>query len=138
MTTPASATLNKLSDTGMTVADPDQDIRGRKVKDKDGKRLGKVHDLLIDDAERKVRFLLVEHGGLLGIGGEKSFIPVDAINRITARAVFLNHTREHVAAAPGYDPALVNERIYHDSIYSHYGYLPYWKEGYGYPPRLVI
>lgn len=125
MTTPICITLNTLSDTGMTVADPAQDIRGRKVKDENGRSLGKVRDLLIDDAERKVPFLLVEHGGLLG--QEKSVIPVNAINRITKDAVFLNHTREHVAAAPGYDPALINERTYHDSIYNHYGYLPYWR-----------
>jgi PRC-barrel domain len=42
-----------------------------------------VEDLLIDDRERKVRFLLVEHGGFLGLGETKSFIPVNAITRIT-------------------------------------------------------
>lgn len=36
-----------------------------------------MHDLLIDDQEHKVRFLLVEHGGFIGLGETKSFIPVD-------------------------------------------------------------
>lgn len=135
MTTQDNATLSKLSDTGTTVKEPADDIRGRKVKDKDGKDVGKVHDLLIDDRERKVRFLLVEHGGFLGFGEKKSFIPVDAITRITDDGdVFINHTRDHVAAAPGYDPDLINDRTYHGSIYGHYGYAPYWSAGYGYPP----
>jgi len=134
MTTQDNATLSKLSDTGQTVKDAADDIRGRKVKDKDGKDIGTVHDLLIDDRERKVRFLLVEHGGFLGLGRTKSFIPVDAITRITADDVLINHTRDHVAAAPGYAPDLVADRAYHGSIYSHYGYMPYWTAGYGYPP----
>ncbi len=83
MTTQDNVTLSKLSDTGQTVSNAADDIRGRKVKDKDGNDLGKVDDLLIDDQERKVRFLRVEHGGFLGVGETKSFIPVDAITKIT-------------------------------------------------------
>jgi sporulation protein YlmC with PRC-barrel domain len=138
MTTQNNATLSKLSDTGKTVDDAANDIRGRKVKDKDGKDLGKVHDLLIDDDEGKVRFLLIEHGGFLGIGETKSFIPVDAITRITEDEVFINHTRDHVAGAPSYDPALINDRVYHEGIYNYYGYAPYWGAGYGYPGRLFM
>lgn len=133
MTTQNNATLSKLSDIGKTVDGAANDIRGRKVKDKDGKDLGKVHDLLIDDNGGKVRFLLIEHGGFLGIGDTKSFIPVDAITRITDDEVFINHTREHVAEAPGYDPALINERHYHQDIYNYYGYGPYWGADYAYP-----
>ncbi len=133
MTTQNNATLSKLSDTGKTVDSAANDIRGRKVKDKDGEDLGKVHDLLIDNSEGKVRFLLVEHGGFLGMGETKSFIPVDAISKITEDEVFINQTREHVAGAPGYDPDLINDRVYHAGIYSYYGYTPYWGAGYGYP-----
>src|SRR5450759_5707682 len=92
-----TTTLSKLSASGQTIANADHDIRGRKVKDKDGKDVGKVDDLLIDDQERKVRFLRVEHGGFVGLGETKSFIPVDAITRITADEVFIDHSREHVA-----------------------------------------
>jgi sporulation protein YlmC with PRC-barrel domain len=138
MTTQNNATLSKLSDTGKTVDGAANDIRGRKVKDKDGKDLGKVHDLLVDDDEGKVRFLLFEHGGFLGMGETKSFIPVDAITGITEDEVSINHTRDHVAAAPGYDPTLINDRTYHEGIYSYYGYGPYWGVGYAYPGRLFM
>ena len=47
---------------------------GRKVTDKDGKDVGKVHDVFVDHREHKARFLLVEHGGFLGIDEKKSFI----------------------------------------------------------------
>ncbi|MGI8613673.1 MAG: PRC-barrel domain-containing protein [Nocardioidaceae bacterium] len=136
MTSLSNATISKLSDSGQTVSPPAEDIRGRTVKDKDGNDLGKVQDLLIDDQEHKVRFLLVEHGGFLGFGETKSFIPVDAITKITTDDVLINHTSEHVAAAPSYDPALTDDRDYHGSIYDHYGYTPYWGVGYGYPGYL--
>lgn len=129
----SDASLSKLSDTGKTVAGAADDVRGRKVTDKNGKDLGHVHDLLIDDNDGKVRFLLVDHGGFLGIGRTKSFIPVEAITKITEDEVFINHTRDHVAGGPGYDPALVNDRAYHEDIYSYYGYGPSWGAGYAYP-----
>lgn len=133
MTTSSNATISKLGDSGQTVTPTAADIRGRTVKDKDGQDLGKVHDLLIDDQEHRVRFLLVEHGGFLGLGETRSFIPVDDITKITDRVVSINHTREHVAAAPAYDLDLVDDRSYHGSIYGHYGYTPYWGVGYSYP-----
>lgn len=130
-TTKDNVTLRKLSDSGQTVANAAEDIRGRKVKDKDGKDLGTVDDLLIDDQERKVRFLRVEHGGFLGVGETKSFIPVDAITEITGDDVHINHSRDHVAKAPRYDPKLVDDNAYYGSIYGYYGYVPFWGAGYG-------
>jgi len=133
VTTQSNATLSKLSDSGQTVAHSDEDVRGRKVKDKDGKDIGKVDDLLIDDQERKVRFLRVEHGGFLGLGETKSFIPVDATTRITEDEVYVNHSAGHVADAPRYDPDLIEDRNYYDDIYGYYGYRPFWGAGYMYP-----
>jgi sporulation protein YlmC with PRC-barrel domain len=125
--------LRKLSDTGQTVAGRDNDIRGREVKDQDGNDLGKIDDLLIDQEENKVRFLVVASGGFLGIGETDSFIPVDAISRITSNEVRLDQRRDHVAAAPVYDPDLVEERDFYQAVYSYYGYAPYWAPGYVYP-----
>jgi sporulation protein YlmC with PRC-barrel domain len=130
MTQNHDATLYILGDRGQTVDKSADDVRGREVKDKDGNGIGKVADLLVDDQEEKVRFLLVEHGGFLGFGQTKSLIPVDAITKITDDDVHVDQTREHIAAAPGYDPDLVDDRPYHASIYGYYGYTPYWGGGY--------
>ncbi len=121
MTNHDTATLSKLSDTNMTVKTTDEDIRGRNVKDKDGDDVGKVDDLLIDDRDQKVRFMQVESGGFLGLGETKSFIPVDAITRITEDDVFINQSRAHVAGAPRYDPGLA-EQDYYRNVYGYYGY----------------
>jgi sporulation protein YlmC with PRC-barrel domain len=125
--------LVKLDDVGETVADKDDDIRGRKVLDKDGLELGKIDALFIDEKERKIRFLQVETGGFLGIGEEKSLIPIDAITGVSDHEVHIDRTGGTVVAAPKYDPALVAEQSFYENTYSHYGYLPFWGPGYMYP-----
>jgi sporulation protein YlmC with PRC-barrel domain len=129
----SKAALVRLSDSDLTLANRDEDIRARAVFDMAGEELGDVDDLLIDEAEHKVRFLEVASGGFLGLGATKFLIPVDAIRRITPVAVHISQSREHVAGAPRYDPALVDQRYVSD-VYGHYGYPPYWGPDYRYPP----
>jgi len=132
-----TAALRRLSDTDFTVADPAADIRDRKVVDRDGEDIGKVKDLLIDDHDRRVRFLEVASGGFLGLGQTTFLLPVDAITRISADTVYVDQTRQHIAGAPPYDPDLmhrdVGERGYYEDVYRYYGYPPYWGAGYTYP-----
>lgn len=137
MTSSDSGTLYTLGDRGQTIDGITNDVRGREVKDKNGNSIGKVADLLIDDREQKVRFLLVEHGGFLGFGKTKTLIPVDAITKITQDEVPLDQTRERVASAPGYDPDLADDRPYHSSIYGYYGYGPFWSVCSMYPLAML-
>lgn len=44
-----NATLVKLSDSNLRLADPAEDIRGRKVLDKEGEEIGDVDDMFVDD-----------------------------------------------------------------------------------------
>lgn len=129
----SKATLLRLSDTDLTLANRNEDIRGRDVRDVSEEELGEVDDLLIDDQEHKVRFLEVTSGGFLGLGATKFLLPVETITRITDDTVYVNQSRERVAGAPRYDPDLVDERYVSD-VYGHYGYPPYWGPGYIYPP----
>jgi sporulation protein YlmC with PRC-barrel domain len=116
-------TLSRLRDIGRAVSSSDEDIRGRMVKDKNGQDLGRIEDLLVDDVKWKVRFMEVASGGILGFGDSKSFIPVDAITRMTADNVYISHTLEHVAGAPRYDPTLVAIDVnYLMELYPYYGY----------------
>ena len=119
MTQNYNATLYILGDRGQTVDQSTNDMRGRQVKDTNGDSIGKVADLLVDDQEKKVRFLLVEHGGFLGFGETKSWIPVDAVRKITEDDVLIDQSGERVAVAPGYDPDLVDDRPQQASLYSH-------------------
>ena len=127
-----TATLVRLGETGLTVSFPEEDIRGRKVLDRAGEELGTVDDLLVDDAEHKVRFLQVASGGILGLGEQKVMIPIDAISRITEEAVQIDQEHQRVAGAPPYDPSITRD-TYWEEVYGYYGYGPYWTPGYAYP-----
>lgn len=120
----AVPTLSRLGDHDLTVSASDEDIRGRAVRDRDGEVLGRVEGLLVDDVERRVRFMEVATGGFLGIGESRTLIPVEAITRIEAGEVHIGHTREHVAGAPRYDPQLTLERDASSwsGLYPYYGY----------------
>lgn len=133
MSTAAHDRLIKLGDTEATVSGADEDIRGRDVVDVDGEDLGTVKDLLIDQAEKRVRFLEVASGGFLGIGADTTFIPVDAITNITGDVVRIRETREKVAGAPVYDPEVVLDRDRHGGILDYYHYGVYWDPKYQYP-----
>ncbi|AMM22638.1 hypothetical protein AX769_21100 (plasmid) [Frondihabitans sp. PAMC 28766] len=133
--TPADhSPLTRLKDTDETVDTTEEDIRGRRVIDKDGQDLGKIDALFIDDKEQRVRFLEVTTGGFLGLGKEKSLIPVDAITHIDPETVHLNQTSDKVAGAPAYDPELIEEPSnFYENTYGYYGVLPFWGFGYAYP-----
>lgn len=129
--------LSRLGDHDKTVSSSDEDIRGRMVKDRDGQDVGRIEGLLIDDAEHKVRFMEVASGGFLGFGESRSFVPVEAITRITDDEVYISHTREHVVGAPPYDPDLVAAHSdYFFGLYPYYGYsgyLGFFPAAVGYP-----
>jgi sporulation protein YlmC with PRC-barrel domain len=126
-------TLTPLSATGQVVADPALDVRGRSVIDSGGEKIGTVADLLIDTVTNHVRFMRVEHGGVLGFGAQSSFVPVETIARITADEVYVTSSKDHVAGGPGYDPDLVDQREYYEKIYGHYGQGPETAPGSLYP-----
>jgi sporulation protein YlmC with PRC-barrel domain len=128
-----NATLIKLSDSNLRLADPAEDIRGRKVLDKEGREIGNVDDMFVDDHEQKVRFLQVSSGGVLGFGETTFLIPVDAVMHISGDTVHINQARQYVASAPRYHPNLVDQHSA-ENIYAYYGYAPYWGSGYIYPP----
>jgi sporulation protein YlmC with PRC-barrel domain len=125
--------LYRLSDMHLTVADRSEDIRGRKVVDRAGEELGKVEDLLVDDRERKIRFVDVGTGGFLGLGETKFLIPVDAITRVEPDTVYVDQTRQRVAGAPRYAPELVSDQRHWEELYGYYGYTPFWGPDYIYP-----
>jgi len=134
MTDLKTRSLIKLGDTDLTVANKDEDIRGRTVLDSAGEKIGEVSALMIDDREAKVRFMEVASGGILGIGDKHFLIPVDAITRIDRDNVYINQTSTKVQGAPEYDPNLVSKRDdWYSDIYGYYGYSPYWMAGYAYP-----
>lgn len=133
MVSGGTAILHRMSDSKLTIKEPDEDVRGRKVVDKAGEVIGVVGDLLIDDRELKVRFLRVASGGFLGRGAAHYLLPVEAITGVTAEAVHIGHTHAQVAGGPGYDPALTTGRDYWGELYGYYGYASHGHPNYLHP-----
>jgi sporulation protein YlmC with PRC-barrel domain len=130
--------LEKLNETGLSLADPSQDIRHRKVIDRHGNEIGHISDLFIDPGERKVRMLEIRAGGFLGFGERCVLLPVDAITSVAEHDVHVNETRERLALSPAYDPTLIVEptQAAWEPFYGYYGISPYWGAGYMYPEFL--
>ncbi|AWK74935.1 PRC-barrel domain-containing protein [Rhodococcus oxybenzonivorans] len=126
-------TLIDLDEAALMLEHPAEDIRGRSVYDRDGHELGKIEGLIVDEAERKVRFLRIGSGGFLGFGKTARLVPVDAITRITDDAVHLDRSKEHVAGSDPYDPQVMPVSDFYRRLYEHYGYAPFWAAGYVYP-----
>ncbi|HET6743688.1 MAG TPA: PRC-barrel domain-containing protein [Kribbella sp.] len=127
--------LVRLDDTDLTVAKPEEDVRGLTVVGSDGEEIGKVHALFVDADERRVRLLDVESGGLLGLGAEHRLIPVDAVVQVSDERVTIGRSRAEIAKAPGYDPDLEELQPADDlnDLYGYYGMTPFWTPGYRYP-----
>jgi sporulation protein YlmC with PRC-barrel domain len=103
--------LVKLGDSRKSRTHIHDDIRGYTVRTGSGEEIGKVEELLIDVEEEKVRFLIVASGGFLGIGKDKTSVPVDLVKSITKNdggvlesdgEVLIDRTREQIAEAPVY------------------------------------
>ena len=121
--------LVKLSDTYETIELGDKDLRGYSVKDKDGVDIGKVHDLLIDLHENKVRFLVVQAGGFLGMGQKLFAVPWNALKLDTQNKRFvLDMDKDRLKSAPGFDsdhwPNMADP-TWAKGIHSYYGTQPY-------------
>jgi hypothetical protein len=58
--------LVRLGDSEFAPANPEDDLRGKDVRDPHGQRMGRVEDLYVDRQEREVRFLEVGAGASWG------------------------------------------------------------------------
>src|SRR5437868_6034476 len=125
MTTISGPTsLLRSGDTAMRRGDPDEDVRGRRVVDRNEDEIGVISELLLDEEEHRVRFLEVQSEGFLHLAATAFLIPIDAVGGVSADAVHIDQSREQVAGAPRYDPDQEDERFW-NHVYDYWGYLPY-------------
>lgn len=121
--------LERLVDSPLRLAESEPDLRNVTVHDADGEELGRVTSLFVDRSERRVRFLEVSGGGILGLGDREILVPVEAISSYDDKGVHLARTSDRFSDAPHYDPTLVDDRSYWEGVYGWYGHEPYWLPG---------
>jgi sporulation protein YlmC with PRC-barrel domain len=138
MTTTA---LEPLSQTRLELVDPKEDVRGRKVFDRDGQEIGKVHDVFVDPTQRRAQFVSVKSGDFLGLGGKKLLIPIDAIASVDKDRVVINNRRDRIVGGPQVEsefekgsPRASDTDAIVLGVYEWYGIQqPYWNPTYQRP-----
>jgi len=101
-----------------------------KVINTEGEDLGKFNDLMIDLEEGKIAYAALSFGGTLGMGNKLFAIPWKALTlRVHEHAFVLDIPKEVLKKAEGFDkdnwPATSRESL--TTMYSYYGYQPYWE-----------
>ncbi len=117
-------------------------MNGFAIEASDG-NIGVVTDILFDDADWLVRWLVVETGTWLS--GRKVLLPPSALGQLSAgdHVVAANLTRQQITDSPDIDTDLPVSRQMETRVYDHYGWSPYWGSGlypggFGYSPGAAI
>lgn len=106
------------------------EIIGKEVTDASGKKLGKVDELAVDVESGRVSLVLLNVGGVLGVGGKTVAIPprsftYDPLNK----SLRVNLDQNKLEAAPEFELTKWKEGVTTNQIvatYRHYGEDPYF------------
>jgi len=118
MTRAQDTRLRSLSDSELMLPHSGDDIRWCHVVDAANHDLGTIDELIVDEDERKVRFLRVRFGGILGFGASELLIPTEAVESVTERVVHVDRWRGDGTV---YDPELVDPSHY-AQLSDYFGY----------------
>ena len=106
-------------------------MKGEKVTNMNGDELGKIEDVMIDQDEGKIAFVVIKFGGFLGIGDKEFAIPWEALTGGQGGSPFsLKINKEILEKAEGFDKEkLPSSREQLSKTYAYYGHKPYWETG---------
>ncbi|AAM31489.1 photosystem reaction center subunit H [Methanosarcina mazei] len=105
-------------------------IKGDKVINTAGEDLGKIEELMLDLRDGRIAYAVLSFGGFLGLGNKLFAIPWSALSlRVHEHAFVLDIPKEVLEKAEGFDKDNwpVTNREWLSSMYSYYGYQPYWQ-----------
>lgn len=81
-------------------------LRNRPLKYRDGENAGEIDSILVDPAQGRLRIVVVETGGFLGLGKDLVAVPWDKLSfDWRNRELALNMTKQELSRAPQVDPA---------------------------------
>jgi PRC-barrel domain len=106
-------------------------VEGTAVYNRQGERLGSVHNFMVDKRSGRVAYAVTSFGGLLGVGGSYHPLPWGALTYDTDLGGYVaDIDKDRLRGAPshgsGEGPAW--DRAYGDRIDRYYGTSPYWGE----------
>jgi sporulation protein YlmC with PRC-barrel domain len=105
-------------------------VEGTNVFDRDGKKLGTIHSVMIGKRSGKVGYALLEFGGVLGVGSHVHPIPWDSLTYDVDRDGYtVEMSRDQLQHAPRMsldDTDRPISREHAEEVRSYYGALPWW------------
>jgi sporulation protein YlmC with PRC-barrel domain len=109
-------------------------LEGDKVRNPAGEDLGKVDKIMIDIPTGRVAYVVLSHGGVLGMGDKLFAVPWRLFTVDEDEKEFiLDVPKSKLEAAPGFDkdnwPDMANED-WGTQLSQYYGTRPYWEEEY--------
>ncbi|HET7410808.1 MAG TPA: PRC-barrel domain-containing protein, partial [Paracoccaceae bacterium] len=115
-----------------TVLQP-RELVGMEVRNAADEYLGEIDGVTLDPMSGRIAYVLVEHGGFLGIGDSLFPVPWRAVTWVPgAEALLLDIDEERLENAPRQveDETTAQERrAWLLSVHSYYGVEPYWQAG---------
>jgi sporulation protein YlmC with PRC-barrel domain len=108
--------LVKLEDFEGELEEPWQEVKGRKVIDKNGDEVGTVEDLYIWEGPSTVHLIRVSGDG------HSFLIPVHAVTNADEEAVALETARDKVMASPEFESEDVPDPETRRAAFDYYGY----------------
>jgi hypothetical protein len=106
-------------------------VQGDDVYNYEGERLGTIRQVMIDVRRGRVGYVVLSHGGLLGLGDRLFPIPWAALTIDPERACFLlDLTARELESAPDFgksDWPDMSDLNWATTIHAFYGLEPYWE-----------
>ena len=130
----AQPDLVRFSDSNIRIEERWQDIRDLDVYDINGEQIGTAEDLYLEPEAGVPRFLVVNAGGMLGLGKKHFLVPAEEVSRdVGAERVTLTQDREKVTRSPNFEPEAVLKADVQHAIRAYYGHGSSDMEGGSFP-----
>lgn len=117
--------------TGHTSAIRAKKVIGTNVKDKQGRKIGEIEDVVLDKQSNNIMFAVVSFGGFLGMGEKYHPLPWSTLDYDeNDNGYIVDVTEDQLRAAPAgsIDELTRNDgSAYRDRTYQYYKADPYWQ-----------
>lgn len=106
-------------------------LMGKQLTTKDGEKLGKVTDVIIDRGTSNIAFVLVDASEIEGMRGKQIAVPFKALSPGTeADTLMVNADKAKLRNAPSLAKEQIPQAIdrqFETEVYRFYGVEPYWE-----------
>jgi sporulation protein YlmC with PRC-barrel domain len=110
---------------GQASVQPASSIKGTKVQNPKGERLGMIEDLMLHADSGDVAYAVLSFGGFLGMGEKLFAVPWEALTIDADHGIILNVDRERLEQAPGFgknDRPSTADATWMQELHRYYGF----------------